>query len=168
MTWEMSPQRSHVLTTRHRPERRPSRPVEITGTLRGVGRPRCQGLLSTFLGRFRAFYRVSADFQRTRRRNLGLIAHIHRQRNVWVPNSSSTAGDLGHRSVGTVGHDRRPWRYDCSISSSDSSWHGWDCWPVVPGQKTWRFWYYVTRSPCSGVRSGGRGCHGRIGRCSRH
>ena len=25
-------QRSHVLTTRHRPERRPSRPVEIAGT----------------------------------------------------------------------------------------------------------------------------------------
>jgi hypothetical protein len=26
-----------------------------------------------------------------------------------------------------VGHDRRLWRYDCSISSSGSSWHGLDC-----------------------------------------
>jgi transposase len=28
-----------------------------------------------------------------------------------------------------VGHDRRPWQCDCSISSSGSWWHGLDCWP---------------------------------------
>jgi hypothetical protein len=29
----------------------------------------------------------------------------------------------------TVGHDRRPWQCDCSISSSGSWWPGLDCWP---------------------------------------
>jgi hypothetical protein len=33
-------------------------------------------------------------------------------------------GDLRHRLRVAVGHDRRPWRYDCSISSPGNWWHG--------------------------------------------
>ena len=54
---------------------------------------------------------------------------------VWVPNSSSTAVTCGIARRWPSGMIAGPWRYDCSISSSGSSWHGLDCWPVVPGQK---------------------------------
>jgi hypothetical protein len=76
-------------------------------------------------------------------------------------------GDLRHRWMAVVGHDRRSWRYDCSILIFRQLVAWLALLAGVHARGMPRSWCGVMESRCYLARSGDYACRGRIGRCSK-